>query len=230
MRYFLYISFYLLISPCKGQSIQQIHTSSPQDFAARIKDVDKAQIVDVRTPEEFQSEHLENAINIDWLNENFVKNIEKLDKTQPVFIYCKSGSRGTNASKKLAALDFKKIYQLDGGLLNWNTLGLVQETNKNSGMTTEDYLGLLGKNKTVLINFYSKWCASCKEMKPYIDQIQKELTNQFVLIRIDADEHKTLVKKMNIVELPALLLYQDELLKWKNVGYISEKDLRKKLQ
>lgn len=79
----------------------------------------KVQLVDVRTPEEFEAGHIENALNIDFFSEQFNANFEKLDKDKPVYIYCKSGNRSGQAAIKLEELGFKKIYDLKGGFLNY---------------------------------------------------------------------------------------------------------------
>lgn len=113
----------LLISilfSCNAQTATKIKTIEVPAFAKEIKSTPKPQILDVRTPEEFAEGHIDNAVNIDWQNENFIKNTEKLNKNKPVYVYCRSGKRSLKASEKLSALGFKKIYNLDGGYLKWN--------------------------------------------------------------------------------------------------------------
>ncbi len=78
------------------------------------------QLIDVRTPGEFAEGHLENAVNINVNSNDFAAQVEKLDKEQPVYIYCKSGGRSGNAGKQLEAMGFKTIYDLKGGILSWD--------------------------------------------------------------------------------------------------------------
>ena len=64
--------------------------------AAEMKEISKIegiQLVDVRTPDEYKEGHLPNALNIDFLDENFEANIQQLDKTRPVIVYCQRGGR-----------------------------------------------------------------------------------------------------------------------------------------
>lgn len=103
-----------------AQTATKVKTVEVTAFAKEIKTTQKPQILDVRTPEEFAEGHINNATNIDWQGENFVKNAEKLSKNKPVYVYCRSGKRSLKASEKLAELGFKKIYNLDGGFLKWN--------------------------------------------------------------------------------------------------------------
>jgi len=78
------------------------------------------QLVDVRTPDEFHSGHLKNAINIDLFSNTFSLEFSKLDKTQAVYLYCRSGARSKLCSNKLAAMGFLEIYDLKDGLLYYH--------------------------------------------------------------------------------------------------------------
>ena len=66
-------------------------------------------------------------------------------------------------------------------------------------------------------------------MAPYVLSIQKELAGKITLVRLNADEHKTLIKQFKIDELPALFYYENGQLIWKHNGFMSETDLRTKL-
>lgn len=226
--FILFTSFTLL--SCNGQPSKKIETITPETFAKKINETSKPQILDVRTPEEFTSEHILDAENINWLGDNFVSETKKLDKAKPVFVYCKSGGRSAKASAKLAELGFKNIYELQGGILKWNAAGLSKPSEKIIGMTSPQYAELLITDKKVLIDFNAKWCAPCKKMAPYLDKMQKEMADKVIIIRLDADENKTLITEMKIEELPTLLLYENKEIKWKHSGFISEKDLKKQLQ
>lgn len=76
-------------------------------------------LVDVRSPEEFTQGALPNAINISVNSIDFPFEISRLDKNQPVLIYCRSGGRSARAAIAMKALGFSKIYELEGGYLAW---------------------------------------------------------------------------------------------------------------
>ena len=97
-------------------------------------------------------------------------------------------------------------------------------------MTSEAYQKLLQSDKKVLIDFYAEWCAPCKKMAPYLKKMEIDLASQVTIIRLNAEEHKTLVAELKINELPTFLLYENKEVKWKHIGFISEDELRKKLQ
>jgi rhodanese-related sulfurtransferase len=78
------------------------------------------QLVDVRTPKEYKGGHLAKAVNIDFFHHgSFRTAFAKFDKEKPVYLYCRSGQRSLKAAKKLISWGFTKIYDLEGGILNW---------------------------------------------------------------------------------------------------------------
>jgi len=77
-------------------------------------------VIDVRTPEEYQAGHIDNAENIDYYDqENFKKAFMEFDKDDPIYIYCRSGGRSQKAGEILKQLGFTNLYDLEGGYLNW---------------------------------------------------------------------------------------------------------------
>ena len=228
-RHLFLLLITITISSCKGQPSKNIESVTPVAFAKKISETPKAQILDVRTPEEFASEHIDNAENVNWLGDNFSEGTAKFDKYKPIFVYCKSGARSAKAAEKLQELGFKTIYQLEGGLLKWNAAGMSKPTDKIIGMSRKQYEELLNTDKKVLIDINAKWCAPCKLMAPYLDKMQKEMADKVVIVRLDADENKTLISEMKIDVLPTLILYKNKEVIWKHSGFISEEDLKKQL-
>jgi len=218
----------LLFLSCNGQTTG-IETIAPKAFAEKIKATPNAQILDVRTPEEFSSEHIDNAKNVNWNGDNFTAEADIYDKSKPVFVYCKVGGRSIQAAKKLKELGFTKIYNLDGGMMKWNTAGLSKPSEKLIGMSGQEYNGLLKSDQKVLVNFYADWCAPCKKMAPYMTELQKLYTGKLKVVRLNADDNKTLISELKLDELPVLLLYENGAIIWQHKGFISESDLKKQL-
>jgi rhodanese-related sulfurtransferase len=115
---FLFCSLFFI--NCNGQNSKNINIIAPEAFSEKIKSITNAQLIDVRTPEEFASQKIENAKNINLNGSDFESKIALLDKKAPVFVYCKAGGRSSIAVKKMAELGFTEIYELEGGILNWN--------------------------------------------------------------------------------------------------------------
>lgn len=80
-------------------------------------------ILDVRTPDEFNSGHIKDALNIDVNSTNFEQEVGKLDKSKTYLVYCRSGVRSKNASDIMLGLGFRYIYNMTGGILQWQTEG-----------------------------------------------------------------------------------------------------------
>lgn len=214
---------------CDVKASQTVKTINVASFSEKIKATPSAQILDVRTPEEYATGHIENSDNVNFLSDSFVLRTDKYDKTKPVFVYCKSGGRSAKAADKLAELGFTAIYNLDGGMLKWEAAGLAKPDNKIIGICSQEYAELLNTDKEVLISFYAPWCAPCKKMEPYIQKMQKEMSDKVVIIRLNADENKTIMQELKISELPTLVLYKNKEVKWQKSGFTSEEDIKKQL-
>ncbi|MDI1317275.1 rhodanese-like domain-containing protein [Flavobacterium sp.] len=219
---------FLFIS-CQGQSSKAIQTVDVKSYAEKLKTTEKPQLLDVRTPEEFSTGHIENAKNVNWNGSNFVAEANKYDKSKPIFVYCKVGGRSAQAADKLSELGFKEIYNLDGGIMKWDAAGNAKPSDKIIGMCDQEYGDLIKSSDKVLIDFNAKWCAPCKKMKPYILKMQAEMKDKIKIVQLDADENKTIVEQMKLDGLPTIIVYEKGKEVWRNVGYISEEDLKKHL-
>lgn len=76
-------------------------------------DIASADLIDVRTPAEFASGHLEGAENIDVQSANFAAQVSQLPKDAPYVVYCRSGNRSADAIAQMQELGFTNL--LDGG-------------------------------------------------------------------------------------------------------------------
>ena len=85
-------------------------------------------ILDVRTQEEFTAGHIEGALNLDFYSATFKDDLNKLDKGNTYFVYCRSGNRSGQAMKIMESLGFQEVYNLSAGINDWVDSGqpLVQ--------------------------------------------------------------------------------------------------------
>ena len=90
---------------------------TPGQAQAMMRDYDVT-VLDVRTLDEFESGHIENAVllPIDELQDRAFSVIGSLDTV--LLIYCQSGRRSADAALTLAALGFARVYDF-GGILSW---------------------------------------------------------------------------------------------------------------
>ncbi|MCC6541731.1 MAG: rhodanese-like domain-containing protein [Flavobacteriales bacterium] len=114
------LSFALLLTCCQAQ------TGNVVDVATLRKEIQQqntVQLVDVRTPQEWGTGHIEGASHIDWFDDDFKERVAKLDKTRPVRLYCAAGGRSEEARELLREMGFKDVKDLDGGMSAWKKAG-----------------------------------------------------------------------------------------------------------
>ena len=100
----------ILLTGCNNENI--VEKISCNDMK-KILEEDNSILIDVRTKEEYEEEHLDNSINIplDTLEED-ITNYEEINKDTKIIVYCKSGKRSHTATEILKEKEYKKIYDL----------------------------------------------------------------------------------------------------------------------
>ncbi|MEC8458766.1 MAG: rhodanese-like domain-containing protein [Bacteroidota bacterium] len=93
------------------------------DFELIMDTTSNGILLDVRTDNEFAQGHLRGAQQIDFYMNDFSNALEKLDKDQPVFIYCRSGNRSGKTAQQMKAMGFSEVYNLEGGISAWSKRG-----------------------------------------------------------------------------------------------------------
>jgi len=122
--------FLFLISGCTSSKkvsvgVQQeiiFEDITPQEAYSLIKK-NKANpnfiILDVRTPNEYTSGHIENAVNLNYYSQTFKMELNKYDRNKTYLIYCASGHRSEMAVNLMRKLFFKKVDNIVGGINAW---------------------------------------------------------------------------------------------------------------
>jgi rhodanese-related sulfurtransferase len=111
----------LLLAGCSTSSTAM--DLSVSEFSSKVTEAGIITL-DVRTPSEFNEGHIEGASLIDFQSGNFENEITSLDKNQTYAIYCRSGNRSGEAVKVMTEAGFTKLYNLDGGVIDWASAGL----------------------------------------------------------------------------------------------------------
>jgi rhodanese-related sulfurtransferase len=96
---------------------------SAAEFQTLIMSKTNAIILDVRKPNEVAQGIIKNAKKIDFYDKNFKAELDKLDKSKPVLIYCRSGRRSGIAMSTMRELGFSEVYNLQGGIIEWSNAG-----------------------------------------------------------------------------------------------------------
>lgn len=113
---------------------QAVLTESPKtelvnvratEFNQLLEKETRPQLIDIRTPREYQMGHIDGAINVNFYSPLFKESIKKkildgkLDTNRTLFIYCRSGSRSNRSLAIFKSLGFKKIIHLVYGINDW---------------------------------------------------------------------------------------------------------------
>jgi len=214
--------------------VLSVNETIPVDeFQKKLKEDKSIQLVDVRTPGEYEDGHLEGAFNIDWRGPDFDLLVSKLDKSKPVLVYCLSGGRSASAAKKMQEMGFTAIYNMQGGFLKWTDANKPVKYPASAldpqGMNVADYTKKINaeKKEYVLVDFSAKWCMPCQKMMPMLDRLAADKKEKLFLFKVDADQNKNLMKEKGISSIPYFELYQKGKLVWKHSGYIEEETLLK---
>lgn len=119
---------------------------SSDEFQAAI--TDGALVVDVRTAAEFSSGHIPGALNVP------VGEIESAaagwDRSEPIALYCATGSRSAEAAAALRSLGFESVYDLSGGIIAWE--GDIEGGAAVAEATQPSTSGL-----PIMYEFYTDW-------------------------------------------------------------------------
>ena len=115
LRFFLFSL--LFVYSCQIFESKEISVISDAQFN-EIQDTDYI-LVDVRTTEEYESGHIQNAVNFDFYSESFQKEILSLDKSASIILYCRTQNRSTKTANYLKENGYKEITVLEGGITSW---------------------------------------------------------------------------------------------------------------
>jgi rhodanese-related sulfurtransferase len=113
----------ILLAGCSSTGSATTVNLNVSEFSQKITEPGVI-ILDVRTPEEFVSGHIEGALNIDFNSGNFANEITRLNPSENYAIYCRSGSRSGQAASIMHKAGFHDVSNLNGGVIDWTNAGL----------------------------------------------------------------------------------------------------------
>ncbi len=91
-----------------------------EEWAEQLANDGNAVVLDVRTDAEVADGIIPNAIHIDiYKGQEFIDEVEALDKSKNYYVYCRSGGRSGKACQIMQQLGFEGTYNLQGGMMEW---------------------------------------------------------------------------------------------------------------
>ncbi len=220
--------FFGTMFSCSAQSTTVL---SATDFESSIAK-DSVQILDVRTPGEYESGHIKGSLLADWNNqEEYKRRIAFVDKKKPVYVYCLAGVRSAAAAEKMRADGFEKVYELKGGINAWKAgRKAIEGKTAARQMTIDEFNSAINSSKTVLVDFGAVWCPPCRQMEPVLKNLQTNQAGKFKLVKVDGGNDQDVLKAYNVTALPVFILFKDGKQVWRKDGVAEEKEITEKLQ
>lgn len=219
--------FFCLLAAC----IAQDKTALTADEFEKGISKDSVQVLDVRTPGEYQSGHIKNALLADWKDvKEFERRISFIDKDKPVYVYCLAGGRSAAAAEKMRKEGYTKIYELTGGINAWKAA-----SKKLEGVTAQPQMSLqsfndsLMANKLVLVDFGAEWCPPCKKMEPVIKNVLTQ-NKTATLLKVNGGNDTEIMSKYGVTALPVFIIFKEGKQIWRKEGVATEKELLAQLQ
>jgi rhodanese-related sulfurtransferase len=187
-----------------------------------------AQILDVRTASEYQSGHIANALQANWLDpQEFKKRTQHLDKSKMIYIYCQSGGRSASAQAALIDAGFK-VVNLEGGMSNWRMQQMpVEGVGNVVQMRVVDFEKVLQTNQYVLVDIGAVWCPPCRKMQPIMDALKQSPPKPFYFLAVDGGQDMDVMKSVKADDLPTFILYKNGVEVWRKVGVAPKEDFEK---
>jgi len=187
-----------------------------------------AQILDVRTAGEFQSGHIANALQANWLDEKeFKERTQHLDKSKTVYIYCQSGGRSASAQEVLMQAGYQ-VVNLEGGMSNWKMQQMPVEGAGNVvQMRLTDYEKIIQTNQYVLVDIGATWCPPCRKMQPVMDALKQNQPKPFYFLAVDGGQDIDVMKSIKADDLPTFILYKNGKEVWRSVGVTPQAEFEK---
>lgn len=213
----------------------QIENVSVDEFKALI-DTGEGILLDVRTPDEVAQGKIPGASVLNIYDENFERKLNFMQKDKPIYVYCRSGGRSSQAAKTMSENGFSKVYNLVGGIGAWNKAELPLEKAESVStkiaptISPKDFIKTIARSRVALIDFQTQWCAPCKQMEPIIDSLDSEFKGKAAILRIDVDANPQIASDYSVQGVPVFILFVDGEEKWRHSGVIGKEALQERIE
>jgi len=206
---------------CAQNEVNHSITLNANDFKEAVlkKGV---QVLDVRTATEFNSGHIEHALQANWLDKKeFTERTQHLDKSVPVYVYCQAGGRSASAQTYLKEQGYNVI-NLEGGMSNWKMNNFPIEGNGDKPqMRTTDFEKIIATNEYVLVDVGADWCPPCRKMLPILAELKMKPAHPFYFLAVDGGNDIDVMKSIHSEGLPTFILYKQGKEVWRHQGVTS---------
>ncbi len=226
---FTTLLFSTVIISCTAQTKTSL---TADEFEKEITTKKDIQILDVRTPGEFFSGHIKNAMQADWNNKaEFERRLAFVDKNKPVYVYCLGGGRSAAAADKMRNAGYKNVYELSGGTNAWRAANKPLEgAGTEKQLTVEEFNTSINASKTVLVDFGASWCPPCIQMEPVLKSVAEKNKGKFTMVKVDGGRDQDILQNYKVTALPVFIIFKDGKQVWRKDGIATEQELAEQLK
>ncbi|ACF07149.1 Rhodanese-like domain [Metamycoplasma arthritidis] len=104
-------------------SPKKLTTQEAAEMILKEKNNSNFVLMDIRTPGEWAEGYLKGAQKLDFRNENFSNELDKLDKNKTYLIYCRTDNRAQKAVELMRQKGFRHVYWMEQGYTKWSKEG-----------------------------------------------------------------------------------------------------------
>lgn len=226
MNRVVFVAALLFVSACQNKNNNSVLELN--DFKAKVSEPN-AQVLDIRSEEEYKKEHIAKAINISS-DADFKAMSNLLYSDVPTYIYGNTESEAILVAQKLNALEFKDLFVLKGGFSDWKGAGLPVEAQKEKKIYESDTIPFeVARNgsKLVVADFNAVWCKPCKMLEPFIHRLHDNRSDEVIVYSIDTDKRKDLMEEYKAYSIPLVLFMKNNKILYRSEGYMEEAELNR---
>lgn len=213
----------LLLATARGMAQEAV---SPETFEKGMLQPG-VQLLDVRTAKEFNTGHLENALQADFTRkEEFYDRISYLDKSKPVYVYCLSGGRSNAAAKWMQKNGYKQVVEMTGGVMAWKNAGkkLTGAVAGGPQMAVAGFQQAIKADKWVLVDVGADWCPPCRKMEPVVKQFQAD--KKIKVLNVNGGRDTEVMNSIQAKTLPTFVLYKNGKEVWRKEGVTTLEEMK----
>ena len=221
--------FSIIIISCTAQTKTVL---TPDEFEKEITTKQNIQILDVRTPKEFFSGHIKNALQADWNDKaEFERRLAFVDKNKPVYVYCLAGGRSAAAADKMRKAGYTNVYELSGGTNAWRAASKPLEgASTEKQMTIDELNATIKGSKVVLVDFGASWCPPCIQMEPVLKTVKEKNEGGFTFVKVDGGRDQDILQAYKVTALPVFIIFKDGKEVWRRDGIATENEITDQLK
>lgn len=97
-------------------------------------------------------------------------------------------------------------------------------------LNDKNFKEAIGNKKMVLVDFYATWCGPCSMQSQVLEKLQSSRSLDFEIVKVNVDEAPKLAMEYGIQSIPTLMLFKNNELVKRAVGYTEEDEILKMVE